>query len=157
MELTRGMLGVRALQRRRRALSAADGVWEQVRDLDGLVEHPYVDQRWAIDVPGAFVRDRSMLIFRTREDYRRPPTRAQEASLEWRWPVLTAALLANFRNFLAVQDQSRVEITAATDQIAALQAAELDRLPAELRAESPSGPALRSMLARVMRVMLARG
>ena len=131
-------------------------MWETVRDQDWLVEHPYLDERWATSVPGAYVHDRSMLIFRTRADYRRAPSAAQRAAFAWRWPLHTATLLGNQRNFLGVQDPERPEIAAALGRIDALQDSQIAELPAEMRTEAPRGPALRCMLARVLRVMLER-
>ena len=154
--VTRGMLGVRALARRRRVLAAADEIWATLDGRPWLVGHPYLAERWATTVPGGYVHDRSMLIFRTRSDYRRPASVAQRAAFTWRWPLHTASLLGNLRTFLAVQDHDRPQIVEAIARVEALQDAELAELPAELLVEAPRGPALRCMLARVLRVMLAR-
>jgi hypothetical protein len=154
---TRGMLGVRALLARRRALAAADELWSRVERLEGLVDHPYRCERWLLEVPGAHVSDRSMLIFRTRADYRHLPTRAQRASFAWRWPLHTAALLANFQNFLAAQEQSQSEIHDIRQALDAIQDAQLEALPEEMLIEAPRAPALRSMLARVFALMTAKG
>jgi hypothetical protein len=156
VDLSRGMLGVLALDRRRRVIAEAERIWSRVASLEELVEHPYLDERRAISTAGADSGDRSMLIFRSRADYRRRPTRAQAASFRWLWPLHTASQLGNFQNFLAVQDTERPEIAAARRELNALQDSELAELPAALREEAPRGPALRSMLARVFRLCLAR-
>jgi len=157
VEMTRGMLGVLALVERRRALKAADALWARVRTLAGLAWHPYMEERALLSVPGAFVHDRSMLIFRTRPDYQRPATRAQAASFRWLWPLHTASLLGNFRVFLAAQNQDRFPQLAEVDaQLARLQDAQLAKLPGPMLVEGARGPAMGSMLARVMALMLAR-
>lgn len=154
--LTRGMLGVQALVARRRALAEADDLWRRVEALPDLVDHPYLDERWALRVPGAYVSDGAMRIFRVAREYRRQPTIAQAACLRWRWPLHTASLLGNFQNFLRVQDHERPEIATSREQLDAIQDRELAKLPARLQSEAPRAPAIRSMLARVLRLALAR-
>lgn len=153
---TRGMLGVRALMRRRRMLAAADDVWSSLLGQPWLVWHPALDERWATLVPGAFVHDRSMLIFRTRADYRRPATVAQAASFGWRWPLHSAALLGGLQGLIDRQDPARPEVAAAAARVGELRDRELAELPPELMWESDPGPAMRCALARVLRVMQAR-
>jgi hypothetical protein len=153
--LTRGMVGVRELVRRRRVLAQADRLWERARKVPGLRPHPYADERWQMEVPGAYVSDRSMWIYRTRSDYRRPPTVAQKAALEWRGPIHTASLLGNFSNWLAAQPD-HPELDRVRERLDALRRAELARVPPRLLAEAPRGPALRSMLARVLLLMARR-
>ena len=154
--LSRGMLGVRALVRRRVALAAADRIWAQVSALEGLVEHPWAEERARIKVPGAFVHDHAMRLFRVAAEYQRPPTVAEQASFAWSWPMQTIALLAGFRGYLAVQDRTRPEIAAADAALAALQAEQAAGLPASLQAPAPTGPALASQLARVLLLCAAR-
>jgi hypothetical protein len=153
--LTRGMLGVLALARRRKVLAAADLIWAEVSALPDLNYHPYYEERRLLRVPGAFVHDRAQLIFRTRSDYTRAPTRAQAASLRWLWPLHTATLLGNFINFLDVQDQTRPEIVHAHAAISTLQARECAVAPASMRREGERGPALASVLGRVFVIMRA--
>lgn len=153
---TRGALGVSAVRRKRRVLAAADEVWEEVRSLADLKPHPYLDERARTSAPGAFVSDRSMLIFRTRPDYARVASAAQAATLNWAWPAHTVTLLGNFRNFLASQDQARPEIAEADRRIAEIQDGELAAMPPELREHADHGAAVRSQLARVLLLMLAR-
>lgn len=150
----RSVLGVRALLRRRRALSQADLLWEKLSGLSGLRDHPYREERARISVPGSYVSDGSMLIFRAREDYRRRASRAQEASFNWIWPLHTVSLLGNMRSWLFQQDPERPEIIEGKRELAAIQEAELDQVPDVLRRESAKAPAIRSGLARVIRLML---
>lgn len=152
----RSVLGVRALLRRRRALATADRIWERVAKLPGLAYHPYRDERARLTVPGAYVNDGSMLVFRTRPDYRRAATRAQAADFNWRWPLHTASLLGNMANFLRHQDPGEPEISRALRELDALIDAELVTVPPQLRDEAPKAPAMRSQLARVLRLMQAR-
>ena len=154
--LTRGMLGVSALVRRRRVLAAADRLWASVSENAGLRYHPYCEERRLLRTPGAYVHDRAMLIFRTRPDYARPATRAQAASFRWLWPLHSATLLGDFRNYLAAQDLSRPALRSAERALTQLQAHEIAAIPASMRSEGPRGPAMASMLARVFCLMLAR-
>jgi hypothetical protein len=155
LPLTRGMLGVMALAQRRHALATADSVWKQLQTVDDLVYHPYMEERRLLRVPGAYVHDRSQLIFRTRNDYARAPTRAQAASFRWLWPLHTATLLGNFQNFLGVQTSSSPVLARARVAVSALQTQELDHIPASMRAEGERGVALASALARVFLLMRA--
>lgn len=152
---SRAMLGVRALCERRLVLAETDELWRQVAALPGLEPHPYADERFQIQVPGEFVSDGSMRIFRLAERYRRTPTIAQASCFRYRWPLHTATLLSNFQNFLSVQEISRPELAAVKQRLDALQAAELQKLPPELQVDGPIAPALRSQLARVLRIVLA--
>ncbi len=149
----RSVLGVQALRRRRRVLTQADEVWQRLHSLGGWRDHLYAEERARISVPGAYVGDGSMLIFRARKDYRRRASRAQEATFSWIWPLHTVSLLGNFRNWLFAQDPERPEIAQAKREIEALQAAEIAQVPPELQRESPRAPAIRSQLARVLRLM----
>lgn len=153
---TRAALGVKAVLRRRRVLAEADRVWDEVRRLPDLNRHIYMDERERMTVPGAYVADRSLLIFRTRPDYGREASVAQAATLNWAWPAHTVSLLANFRNFLAAQDRGQPQIRAAEEQLARLQEGEIAELPEELRSFTAPEAAIRSQLARVLRLMLAR-
>lgn len=155
LPVTRSMLGVRALQARRRALGASDKLWDTLKDQSFLIDHPYLDERWQMSVPGAYVHDGSMLIFRTSSTYHRKPTIAQAACLNWRWPLHTASLLGNFQVFLSAQDQERPEIVKAKSALDKIQDAELGKLPPELRVEADGAEAVRSQLARCLRLLLA--
>ena len=90
-----------------------------------------------------------------RLDYRPLPTRAQRASFAWIWPLHTATLLGNFANFLAAQDQSRPEIETASKAIEKLIAKELRALPPSLRSYTDIAASKRSVLARLILIMLA--
>jgi hypothetical protein len=154
--LTRGMLGVLALARRRRAMSASDALWPRALALapEGFW-HPYMEERRLLTTPGAYVGDHSQLIFRTRPDYARAATRAQAASFAWLWPAHTAATLGSFQVYLSALPPSgaRDEVQEA---LSALQEGELAALPDEVRQEGPRGPAMASMLARVLLLMQAQ-
>lgn len=150
----RSVLGVRALLRRRRALHEADLIWEDLKNLKDLRWHPYLDERAALKVPGEYVGDGSMRIFRAREDYRRTATKAQEATFAWQWPLHTAALLGNFRNFLHAQDQTREEIAWAQEELDRIQDGELSAAPRDLLQEADYRISMRSQLGRVLRLML---
>jgi hypothetical protein len=151
--VTRGMLGVLAVHQRRKALAAADRIWERVQKLPDLKYHPYLDERAELSVPGRYVNDQALRIFRLREDYRRSPTVAQAASFNWLWPAHTASLMGNFRVFLAAQDQKLPQIRDAVDAVTAIQEAELSSLPDQLQ-RSSIPEAVSSMLARVLLLML---
>lgn len=151
----RSVLGARALVRRRRALERADQVWEGLQGTRAR-NHLYREERSRIQVPGAYVGDNSMLIFRSREDYRRRANRAQEASFLWMWPAHTASLLGNFSSWLRSQDGERKEFQEASREIARLQKKEISRLPAELQREAPRDGGMRSQLARIFRLMYAK-
>lgn len=148
VEVSRGMLGCLALDRRRSILDRADRLWEKARQIKSPAFHPYQLERENITVPGSYVSDGAMLIFRSREDYRRRPTRAQAACFNWRWPLHTAALLGGFQGWLSVQDDKQVaEIKV---ELNALQDECLASLPAEMLSASDKGKAAASMLARVL-------
>jgi hypothetical protein len=150
----RSVLGVRALLRRRRALHDADLIWESIKNLPDLEWHPYLDERAGISVPGEYVGDGSMRVFRAREDYRRTATKAQAATFAWIWPLHTATLLGNFRNFLHAQDQNRAEIIWATEELSRIQDGELSAAPAGFLEEADYCISIRSQLARVLQLML---
>jgi len=154
--VTRAALGVDALLTRRASLAQADLIWERVKTLPDLTWHPYLEERRRTSVPGAYVGDQAMLIFRAREDYARVATISQAATFNWLWPIHTISLLANFRNFLVAQDQERPEIGAAVKQLTDIQAEQAKLLPVELQTEAPREIAIRSQLARVFRLMLAQ-
>jgi hypothetical protein len=137
-------------------LAAVDTVWASVAALDGLAEHPYSEERARIRVPGAYVHDGAMRVFRGDAGYRRAPSVAEQASFAFSWPFGTIALLANFRSFLAAQDPARPEIAAAEQTISALQASQMAGLPAELLQRSPVAPAIASQLGRVLALCLNR-
>lgn len=151
----RSVLGARALVRRRRSLEAADRVWSAISAGTNR-HHLYEEERRRLQVPGAYVGDRSMLIFRSREDYRRRATRAQEASFAWMWPAHTASLLGNFSSWLRAQDKDRPEIQEAVRKIQELQEKEIRRLPETLQEESPREIGMRSQLGRVIRLLRER-
>lgn len=153
---TRGMLGVRALAERRRQLARSDEIWDEIKGLPDLAEHPYLDERWRLRVPGAYVSDQAMKIFRLRDDYRKAATIAQAACFRWRWPLHTASMIGNFQNFLAAQDLSRPALAAAKADLDALQDDILSELPPQLTVEADGANAVRSQLARCFRIMLAR-
>jgi hypothetical protein len=155
LPVSRSMLGVRALQARRRALGAADKIWDSLKDQVFLNDHPYMDERWQMSVPGSYVHDGSMLIFRMSETYHRKPTIAQAACFNWRWPLHTASLLGNFQVFLAAQDQERPEIIEAKLKLDKIQDGELGKLPPELRVEGDGAEAIRSQLARCLRLLIS--
>lgn len=146
--VTRGMLGVRALQRRRRALHQADFLWKRL-DKKDLPWHPYLEERNLLTTPGAYVGDRAQLIFRTRSDYRRPVTRAQAASFRWLWPLHTATQLGNFMSYMRSTGADK-EIQQKLDS---LLRRELSVVPQMMQQEGPRGPALSSVLARVLLLM----
>ena len=150
----RSVLGVRALLRRRRALHRGDLVWEKVSALPGLRDHLYRQERARISVPGSYVSDGSMLIFRARKDYRRRASRAQEASFNWIWPLHTVSLLGNMRSWLFAQDPEEPEIIRAKAELEQIQEEEIQSLPEVLQREGDRAPAIRSQLARVIRLML---
>lgn len=148
----RSVLGARALTRRRRALAAADLIWKELESIKRR-PHLYEEERSRITVPGNYVGDGSMLIFRSREDYRRRATRAQAASFLWLWPAHTASLLGNLSTWLRAQDQDRPEISRAIEKVQSLQDAEIRRLPHSLQKESDRSVGMRSQLARIIRLM----
>jgi hypothetical protein len=156
LAVTRSMLGVEALLRRRKALAEVDKVWDSVKSLPNLREHIYLEERQKITVPGQFVHDGAMLIFRSRPDYKRQATHAQAASFRWLWPLHTASLMANFNNYLMHQDARKPPIRTARKKILDLQKRELNTLPKSLTGGAERAPAIQSQLARVIRIMLAR-
>lgn len=155
---TRAMLAVRALVERRKAIHAADLIWARVAKLDGFEPHPYLDERHFLQVPGAFVHDKSMRLYRTSDEYRgRIPTEAQAACFQWRWPIHGAALLGNLHNFLDAQDTERPQVKKAVKDLERVQKRMLAPVPKELRVEHDPAAAVRSTLARALRLLLARG
>lgn len=153
--VTRSMLAVRAARRRRRVLEAADRIWERVLPY-ATAPHIYREERARYRRLGPGISERSLLIYRSRADYHRPATVAQRASFAWEWPMHTATILGNFANFLAVQDESVPEIAAAKRELNELIAGEVRRLPPSMREQADWNSAARSILARVLRLMLAR-
>jgi hypothetical protein len=149
---TRASLGMRALFERRRVLRQADELWERVLELPALVAHPYLDERWQLGRPLHRTLEGAARIFRLDPSYHRRATVAQAVSFRWLWPLQTAALLANFQNFLAVQDLERPELAAAKRELSALQERCLRGLPEELHREGDRGQAMASQLARVLRL-----
>jgi hypothetical protein len=153
---TRASLGTTAVIARRRALQAGDQLWERVLAASAdepLYEHPYLDERWAQDTPGRLINGGSLRIFLSNPRYHLPATVAQAATYRWTWPMETAGRLANFQNFLAAQDLTRPELAAVKHELDELQQIELNRLPTDLQHEHSRASALRSQLARVLRLM----
>lgn len=155
LRTTRSMLGVRALYERRKTLARADEVWDSIKDLEGLREHPYWFEKLRTKVPGAYVNDGSMRIFRSDIRYRQTATKAARACFVYRWPMHTATLLGNFQNFLAVQDESIPEIKAAKASITALQMEIIQALPLDMQTEGDPSNAMQSMLGRMFVLMQA--
>lgn len=153
--VTRSMLGVRAILRRRRVLEAADVIWRRVEP-HATIPHIYREERARYRQPGPNISGRSLLIYRSRTDYHREATVAQRATFAWEWPMHTATVLGNFANFLAVQDERVPQIAQAKRDLTGLIEGEIRQLPPTLRKQADWDSAARSILARVMRLMLAR-
>lgn len=151
----RAVYGVRALLRRRQALARADEIWDSLQPLPSS-DHLYREEHARTSVPGAFVGDRSMLIFRARADYRKPATRAQEYSFRWIWPMHTASLLGNLVSGLRHEDPENPTVRAALRRAEALQDLELAEVSEELLQEADRKVSMTSQVARVFRLMLER-
>lgn len=150
--ITRSILGALAVFKRRVALDEMDKIWDSL-DLASIeTNHPYPEMKAAITTPGLYVGDRSLLIYRTAEQYRRVPTKAQAASLRWLWPIHTCTYIANFRNFLATLDQTP-EIIFAKQRLIALQKQQTADVPDQMQQEGDIEPAVRSILARLFVLM----
>lgn len=162
--IPRALLGVQALEHRRRVLDKIDKLWDQLHvDIDFAkypdLTHIFRDERDSIKVPGKFVSDQSMRIFRTREDYRRPVTIAQAATFRFFWSAQTAFVVGNFNNYLQyiLENHERFKIAPrdlylieqAQQKLITLQENELIDLPNELKTIK-TGQALRSVLGRVL-------
>jgi hypothetical protein len=156
LPISRSMLGVQAVLERRRVLSAADNCWQSISDLADLRQHPYLIERQRMRVPGAYVNDGSMRIFRADPAYRQPATRASAADFRWRWPVHTASLLGNMCNFLFAQEQNRPAIIQALATITELQIEMLTGLPQSLLNDSNRTKALHSVLGRLFILLQAQ-
>jgi hypothetical protein len=121
--VTRGMLGVEAVELRRWWLGQADLVWEHAQPQ--LTERTQRRQeREAIGVPANRVKDRAMLIFRTAEQYRQPARWAHVADFHARWGFHTARLLG-----WNLQLYREAGLRDASDQQAALLLGCEQRLP----------------------------
>jgi hypothetical protein len=123
------------------------------------IKHPFQDDRAAIRVPGKFIGDQAMLIFRTREDYLNPATVAQAATFRYFWAAQTAFVVGNFNNYLDYILRNAKELNIKTEdlyiiehhqqKLTTLQENELYLLPEEMKTINPT-PAIKSILARLL-------
>lgn len=161
MLLPRALLGVQAVYRRREIMDRIDHLWHSLNtqiDFDKYPEinHPFKDDRAAIRVPGKFIGDQAMLIFRSREDYLNPATIAQAATFNFFWSAQTAFVVGNFNNFLEYILTSGIEIESRDlyiieqhqQKLVTLQESELYKLPEDMK-KIKTKPAIQSILGRL--------
>lgn len=161
--LPKALLGVQALERRRFVMDMIDKLWIGLNEeIDfhkyAALHHPFRDERDAITVPGKFIGDQSMLIFRTREDYMKPSTIAAAATFRYFWSAQTSFVVGNFNNYLQYILASAEELKITTNdlyiiedyqrKLLTLQQTELIKLPEDLQ-NIQTAPAIKSILGRL--------
>ncbi len=154
--LTRSYAAVSALWDRREALHESDIIWNHIVSLDDLVLHPYFEERQSISVPGKYVHDQALRIFRSDPSFRKTINTAQLATYRFLWPLHTAWLLGGMSCFLDEQDLNNPVIGQAKIDLEGIQDRMLRQLPAEMLVEGDRAPSLKSIIGRLMILMNAR-
>lgn len=145
-ELTRGMAGVEAIELRRYFLSKADQIFEQAKPLLRDKDSPRLRERRAINVEGARVNDKSMLIFRADPSYRRPASKAEAQDLKLRWGMQTCLWLGHSLSLYREHGLEEAEERQAELLMGARQ-----RLLPEIAEPLPDPmPAVRSQIGRLV-------
>lgn len=153
--MTRGMLGVLAIEQRRSALAEADIIWRDLIAVDDLIEHPYLYERQQIKTPANQVDEGLRRHYLWARDYRQPVTVAQAQSFRGIWPIHTAAMLGGLSGLIEAQDQDRPEIISLRQRLDSLYDNILADLPPEMRQAGEIAPSLQSMVARVLLLTLS--
>jgi len=143
--LSRGMAGVEAVEARRHLLTKADLIWKSAtRQLKGQNSR-WLNERRQVTVPASRVNDRSMLIFRCDQTYRRPATVAQVEDLQLRWGMQSCLWLGHTLQLYQHHNLQQ----QANDQQALLEEAKSGLLSG-LPALADPAQAARSQIARLL-------